>query len=42
MRVNLGWVRWMSETEYLYDELLRYIREHPELATELRNPLKPK
>ncbi len=35
-RTKLGYVRWMSETEYLYDELLKYIREHPELATEYK------
>jgi hypothetical protein len=42
LRVMAGYVRWMSETEYLYDELLRYLGEHPELATEYRNPPKPK
>ena len=42
VRVDAGYVRWMSETEYLYDELLRYIGEHSELATEYRNPPKPK
>jgi hypothetical protein len=35
-RVDLGFVRWMSETEYLYDELLRYLEEHPELSTEFK------
>ena len=25
--------RWMSEAEYLYDELMKYIEEHPELKT---------
>jgi hypothetical protein len=25
--------RWMSESEYLYDELMKYIEEHPELKT---------
>jgi hypothetical protein len=39
-RTKLGYVRWMSETEYLYNELLRYIGEHPELATEYTNPPK--
>ena len=42
IRVKAGYVRWMSETEYLYDELIKYIGEHPELATEYRNPPKPK
>lgn len=27
----LGMPRWMSETEYLYDELMRYLEKHPEL-----------
>jgi hypothetical protein len=35
-RVQLGFARWMSETEYLYDELLKYLVEHPELSTELK------
>ena len=42
IRVKVGYVRWMSETEYLYDELFKYIGGHPELATEYRNPPKPK
>jgi hypothetical protein len=25
--------RWASEWEYLYDELMKYMKEHPELAT---------
>ena len=25
--------RWMSEAEFLYNELMRYIEEHPELST---------
>ena len=25
--------RWMSEAEYLYNELMKYIEEHPELQT---------
>ena len=41
-RVDMGYVRWFSETEYLYDELLRYLDKHPELWTELKNPPKPK
>ena len=35
-RVDLGYERWMSETEYLYDELLKYLGEHPELSTEFK------
>jgi len=41
-RVDMGYVRWFSEAEYLYDELLRYLDKHPELWTELKNPLKTK
>ena len=41
-RVEMGYVRWFSETEYLYDELLRYLDKHPELWTELKNPFKTK
>jgi hypothetical protein len=41
-RVDMGYVRWFSEAEYLYDELLRYLDKHPELWTELKNPPKPK
>ena len=41
-RVDMGYMRWMSETEYLYDELLRYLDKHPELSTEFKNPLKTK
>ena len=26
-------LRWMSEAEYLYEELMKYIEEHPELKT---------
>ena len=42
IRVKAGYVRWMSETEYLYDELIKYIGEYPELVTEYSNPPKPK
>ena len=42
IKIKAGYVRWMSETEYLYDELLRYIDEHPELSTEWKKPLKSK
>ena len=31
MRTNTP--RWLSEIEHLYDELIKYIQEHPELAT---------
>jgi hypothetical protein len=41
-RVDMGYVRWFSEAEYLYDELLRYLDKHPELWTELKNPPKTK
>ena len=41
-RVDMGYVRWMSETEYLYDELLRYLDKHPELSTEYKKPPQPK
>ena len=42
IKVKAGYVRWMSETEYLYDELIKYIGEYPELVTEYSNPPKPK
>ena len=32
-RVKMKFRRWMSEAEYLYDELMKYIEEHPELKT---------
>ena len=32
-REDLGFPRLWSETEYLYDELMKYIDEHPELET---------
>lgn len=32
-RKLLNSLRWMSEAEYLYDELMKYIEEHPELKT---------
>lgn len=32
-RVVGGYPRWLSETEYLYDELMKYMKEHSELAT---------
>jgi hypothetical protein len=36
-KVDFGFVRWFSETEYLYNELMKYIDEHPNLWTELKN-----
>jgi hypothetical protein len=33
VRRAMGMPRWMSETEYLYDELMRYLEKHPELKT---------
>jgi hypothetical protein len=38
-RVDMGFVRWMSETEYLYDELMKYLDKHPELSTEMKKGL---
>ena len=35
-RVEMGFVRWMSETEYLYGELMRYLSEYPELSTGMK------
>jgi hypothetical protein len=32
-RVKMNFPRMLSESEYLYDELMKYIKEHPELAT---------
>lgn len=32
-RVKMGFRRFVSESEYLYNELMKYIEEHPELAT---------
>jgi hypothetical protein len=32
-RRSTGHRRWSSETEYLYVELLKYLKEHPELDT---------
>ena len=32
-RKEMKWPRFMSEAEYLYDELMKYVEEHPELAT---------
>ena len=34
-----GMTRWMSESEYLYHELIRYLGEHPELDTRIEKPL---
>lgn len=27
-----GYSRWLSETEYLYNELIKYLKEHPEMG----------
>jgi len=35
-RVEIGFGRWMSETEYLYGELMKYLEGHPELQTEMK------
>jgi hypothetical protein len=32
-RSQMGYPRWMSESEYLYNELMKYIEEHQELKT---------
>jgi hypothetical protein len=32
-RVKENAPRWLSETEYLYNELMKYIEDHPELRT---------
>jgi hypothetical protein len=32
-RRAMGYRRWLSEVEYLYDELIRYVGVHPELDT---------
>ena len=29
----MGFPRWLSESEYLYDELMMYLEKHPELKT---------
>jgi len=33
IREQINQPRWASEWEYLYDQLVKYIKEHPELAT---------
>jgi len=35
----MGFSRWLSESKFLYDELLRYHGEHPELATRVEKVL---
>ena len=32
-RMKRNFPRWMSESEYLYKEMMKYHKEHPELAT---------
>jgi hypothetical protein len=34
-RRAMGFPRWMSETEYLYGELIKYLEKHPELRARL-------
>lgn len=33
IREHNNYPRWASETEYLYNELMKYLEEHPELKT---------
>jgi hypothetical protein len=33
LSVEWNWPRYVIETEYLYDELMKYIEEHPEIKT---------
>ena len=35
-RRALSYSRWNSETEYLYNELMRYLEAHPELRTDAK------
>ena len=37
-RVTEHW-RWFSKTKYLYSELIRYLKEHPELQTQIERPI---
>ena len=39
VRAESGFSRWLSETEYLYDELMKYLAEHPELDTRIEKPM---
>ena len=32
-RIKRNFPRWMSESEYLYNEMMKFHKEHPELAT---------
>ena len=36
-RKVMGFNRWFSETEYLYDELMKYLVDHPELDTRIEH-----
>jgi len=36
-RASMGHFRWFSETEYLYNELIKYLKEHPELDSRIAN-----
>jgi fibrillarin-like rRNA methylase len=38
-RRAMGYRRWLSEIEYLYNELIRYIGEHPELDTRFESSI---
>jgi hypothetical protein len=38
-RKAMGYRRWLSEVEYLYIELIRYIGEHPELDTKFETSI---
>jgi hypothetical protein len=35
----MGYIRWLSETEYLHGELIRYLGEHPELNAQIEKTL---
>jgi hypothetical protein len=36
-RKVMGFSRWFSETEFLYDELMKYLLNHPELDTRIEH-----
>ncbi|MBM3292631.1 hypothetical protein FJY84_08125 [Candidatus Bathyarchaeota archaeon] len=33
---DMGFSRWLSETKFLYEELMRYLAEHPELDSRIK------
>jgi hypothetical protein len=35
----LGFSRWMSETKFIYEVLLKYLGEHPELDSRIEKPI---